>query len=84
MPKYFFIPVALLVLLSGCSKVSKENYDKIKTGMSYKQVVKLIGKADECSESLGISNCQWQSGKATVEISFFADQVTISSAKNLN
>ncbi len=83
MPKYVFILSALLFLMSGCSKVTKENYDKIKAGMSYKEVVKLIGKADECSETLGISNCKWQSGKSTIAISFFSDQVTFSSAENL-
>jgi len=74
---------ALLLMLGGCSKVTKENYDKIKVGMKYEEVVKLIGKPEGCSDALGISSCQWKNGDAVIDISFLSDQVTIISSKGL-
>ncbi|UCD91431.1 MAG: DUF3862 domain-containing protein, partial [Desulfobacterales bacterium] len=37
-----------ILALTGCSKVNKENYDKIKIGMSYEDAVKVLGKPDSC------------------------------------
>lgn len=81
--KRYFLFAVLLLLMSGCSKVTKENYDKIKTGMSYDDVVKLIGKPEGCSETLGISSCVWKSGDAKIDIKFISDQVTFRSASGL-
>jgi hypothetical protein len=75
--------LSALTLMSGCSKVTKANYDKIEVGMPYEDVVKLIGKPEGCSDALGISSCQWKNGKATVAISFISNQVTIISSKGL-
>ena len=73
----------MILMLGGCSKITKENYDKIKVGMPYEEVLKLIGKPEGCSEALGISSCKWKSGSAVVEISFISNQVTIVSSKGL-
>ena len=83
MQKLFLAATVLLLVLAGCSKATKENYDKIKVGMPYEEVVKLIGKPEGCSEAFGISSCQWKNGEAVIDISFIADQVTITSAKGL-
>ncbi|MBD3800209.1 MAG: DUF3862 domain-containing protein [Campylobacterales bacterium] len=76
-------PTLLVLLISGCSKVTKENYNKIESGMSYDEVVKLIGKPEWCSETLGISSCQWKNDGAVIDIKFISDQVTFTSAKGL-
>lgn len=75
--------IALLLLLSGCSKVTKENYDKIETDMSYDEVVKLIGKPEGCSEAFGISSCAWKNGKAKIDIKFVSNEVTFLTADGL-
>lgn len=36
---------------TGCSKVSRENYDKIKTGMTLAEVEAVLGKGTEASGS---------------------------------
>jgi hypothetical protein len=79
----YFLIASLLILISGCSKVTKENYDKIESGMSYDEVVKLIGKPEGCSETLGISSCTWKKGDAKIDIKFISDQVTFRSASGL-
>lgn len=70
-------------MLSGCSKVTKENYDKIESGMLYDEVVKLIGKPEGCFDALGISSCEWKNGKAKIDIKFISDEVTFMAASSL-
>jgi hypothetical protein len=83
MTKTLLTVTAAALLFSGCSKLSKENYDKIQSGMQYDEVVQLIGKPDNCSEAIGLSTCEWSSGDATVTINFIANKVTISSSSGL-
>lgn len=81
--KRYLIITALILLLSGCSNVTKENYDKIKSGMTYDEVVKILGKPEGCSETLGISNCEWKDDDAKISITFISNQVTIAVANGL-
>jgi hypothetical protein len=81
--KQYLIIAALILLLNGCSKVSKKNYDKIESGISYEEVVKLIGNPEGCSETLGISNCEWKNDDAKIVITFVLDQVTIKTSDGL-
>jgi len=75
--------IALTILLSGCNKITKENYNKIKSGMSYDKVVEVLGKPEGCSETLGISNCEWKNDNAMISITFISNQVTIAVAEGL-
>ncbi len=77
------IITVLILLLSGCNKVTKENYDKIESGMSYNEVVEVLGKPEGCSETLGISNCEWKNDDAMIAITFISNQVTIAVAEGL-
>lgn len=51
--------------------------------MSYEEVVKLIGNPEGCSETLGISNCEWKNDDAKIVITFVLDQVTIKTSDGL-
>jgi len=44
--------LVMLAMLLGCSKLTVDNYEKIKTGVEYSEVVRIIGKPDSCSEAL--------------------------------
>jgi len=48
-----------------CGKVNRENYDKVKVGMEYFQVIELIGEPDKCDAALGMKNCVWGMGLKT-------------------
>ncbi len=73
-----------ILTLAGCSKVSKENYDKIKIGMSYKDVVEVLGKPDTCEEPvLKTKSCMWGSSDKQIKIKFVLDTVAWRSSKGI-
>ena len=79
--KTFIKQIALALLISfvlfGCSKVNRENYDKIKVGMEYFQVIKLIGEPDKCDAALGMKNCVWGNETKNITIGFIAEKVVM-------
>ncbi len=83
------ILMALLLLACGllvlsCSKLTQENYNKIKVGMSYADTVALLGTDHRCDSALGFKNCSWGGGEKVVTIQFLGDKAVLFSAKGLN
>lgn len=74
----------LLLSLMGCSKLTLENYDQLKVGMSYEEVTGLIGEPSGCSEALGTRSCQWGNDKKNIKVTFFGSRATLFSAEGLN
>ncbi|MDH3357320.1 MAG: DUF3862 domain-containing protein [Desulfobacteraceae bacterium] len=73
-----------LLALTGCSNVNKENYDKIKIGMSYEEVVGVLGKPNTCEDPvLKTKNCMWGSSDKQIKIKFVADTVAWRSSKGI-
>lgn len=64
-----------LLLMAGCSKLSMENYDRLKAGMAYNEVVGIIGSPDKCSDVMGVRNCQWGDDKKSINVTFAGDKV---------
>ena len=78
------ICVFSILALAGCSKVNKENYDKIKIGMSYEKVVWVMGKPDSCEEPvLKTKSCMWGSSDKQIKIKFVGDTVAWRSQKGI-
>jgi len=75
--------VAALLTLAGCSKVNKENYDKIKVGMDKVEVEAIIGSADSCEEKTLHTNCVWGGEEKNITITLVSDKVTLYSSKGL-
>ena len=73
--------VSLFIL--ACSKVTQEKYKKIKLGMAYEEVVDILGKAQECGSSIGMTNCRWESNGKYIKVQFIADKGVLFSAKGL-
>jgi outer membrane protein assembly factor BamE (lipoprotein component of BamABCDE complex) len=67
----------------GCSKVSKENYDRLKVGMAYEEVVNIIGSPDSCAETFGTKTCLWGSEKKRIKVSFIGSKAVAFSSKGL-
>ena len=78
------ICVFSILALAGCSKVNKENYDKIKIGMSYEKVVGVLGKPGTCEDPiLKTKSCMWGSPDKLIKIKFVGDIVAWRSSKGI-
>ena len=88
-PRSFKVNMRQIFLLSGalllaaCSPLSVENYNKLKTGMSYEEVKKLLGAPAKCNDILGVKQCTWGDDKRHIDVNFIADQVLIFTAENI-
>ena len=74
-----------ILALTGCSKVNKENYDKIKIGMSYEEeVVGIFGNPDTCEDPIvKTKSCMWVSSDKQIKIKFVADIVAWRSSEGI-
>lgn len=72
-----------LLMVSGCSKVNIENYDRLKVGMSYPEVKQLLGEPTKCDETIGIRTCEWGDSTSQITVSLAADRVVLFSAKGI-
>ncbi|MEJ2691350.1 MAG: DUF3862 domain-containing protein [Deltaproteobacteria bacterium] len=72
-----------LLFVVGCSKVTKENYDKVKMGMEYSEVTALLGKPDKCTESMGAKSCIWGNETKNITVTFMGDKVMVSSSTGI-
>ena len=81
--KSAFAVLAAALLVAACSKVTQENYAKIRDGMSEKEVHEILGSPTESSTTsvLGISgtSSKWVSGDTVIAIRFVNGQVALSS-----
>ena len=71
------ITVIIFVFLfaSACNKITQENYEKLKIGMTYEEVIDILGKAQECSSAIGMTNCRWGNDEKFIKIKFIAGKV---------
>lgn len=79
----YFLAVAAVLFIAACSKLTPENYAKLKVGMDYAEVVKIIGDPGECSAVLNAQNCQWKDGDKEVQVKFVAEKVIFVSGKGM-
>lgn len=81
-PSRLFL-IAALALLAACSKLTLDNYDRLKTGMTFAEVRQIIGDPAQCDEVVGVRNCVWGDDRRSVKVSFAADRVALLSATGL-
>ena len=79
----FCVIFTVLSLASGCSKLTTENYDQLRIGMSYGEVVSLLGKADECNGAIGLKSCMWGNEKKHIKVGFAGDNVVVFTGNGL-
>lgn len=73
----------LCFLTVSCSNLTQENYDKIKVGMSYQEVEKILGSNPTCDSAVGMKSCTWGTPAKHIKVQFVADKVALHSAKGL-
>lgn len=78
------LAAAILALtFTACSKVTHENYQKVKAGMSYDEVKDILGSPDKCSDAMGMKSCVWGDEKRHITIGFLGDKVALTAAENI-
>jgi hypothetical protein len=80
---FLLVIITCFAFTTGCGKLKTENYEKLKTGMEYGEVIKILGNADECSSAIGIKKCTWGDSKKHIKVNFAGDRVILFSAKGL-
>mgnify|MGYP001548926085 CR=1 FL=1 len=75
--------LAAVVFVSGCSKLTPENYDQIAMGMTSDEVIAILGEADDCGGAVGVKNCTWGTAEKYIKINFVGEKVVLFSAKGL-
>jgi Domain of Unknown Function with PDB structure (DUF3862) len=90
-----FALIGLLTLwlgITGCSKITRDNYDKIQVGMNVSDVKKILGdskeKTNSASVDLGIVGFSgetliWRENQQSITIVFVNDQVMMKSQAGL-
>ena len=77
---FFLFPMLILL---GCSKINQKNFDKLKAGMEYSEVLKILGKPDNCESVLNMKNCTWEESQKNIKILIFADKVVLLSSQGI-
>ncbi|BCS97814.1 lipoprotein [Desulfoluna limicola] len=77
------ILAASVLFAVGCSKLTNDNYNQLEVGMSYDEVVSLIGKADDCASTMGMKSCTWGNVAKHIKVQFAGDTVVLFSSKGL-
>ena len=73
------IAILLLCLVACGSRLNQENFDKVRDGMSQKEVREILGEPVDASGAsfLGLSSGEavWKDNKTTITVHFMNDKV---------
>ena len=71
------------LLIAGCSRVTQENFLKVRDGMTEEEVIALLGRPNESNSVnlLGVSgtSSRWVAGDAVISIQFVNGKVAFKS-----
>lgn len=81
----------VFLLISGCSKVSQSNYDKVQTDMTVSQVEAILGKGKQAASAAGAIGdltgsgkvLTWGDDKKSITVTFANDKVIAKAAQGL-
>lgn len=77
------VPLAAVMLIAACSRVTTENYAKVQAGMTREQVYEILGQPDEVNGGgLGqftISSETWKGRNQTIHVTFGSEKVALKS-----
>ncbi|MBX3708558.1 MAG: outer membrane protein assembly factor BamE [Gammaproteobacteria bacterium] len=75
------LTTCLCLLILACSKLTQENFDKIKPEMTMQEVIAILGEPTS-AESINIAGISgtsavWKDNYAEIDIQFLNDKVTV-------
>ncbi|MFC5300013.1 hypothetical protein [Azospira restricta] len=71
------------LLLAACSKVNMDNYNRLKTGQSYDEIVAILGQPSRCDEVIGVRQCVWGDEQRNIRVGFVGNTALSMAANNL-
>lgn len=79
--------VMAALLLTGCTRLTQENFNRIEEGMSFEEVRTILGEPTE-SKSIGIGSLSgtaatWEDGKTRISIKFLNEKVQLKSLEKI-
>ena len=80
MKLFLLLLLTMSLFIPGCSKTTKENYDRLEIGMEYSEVITILGKPDNCSDTMGAKSCIWGNEAKNITINFLAEKSIIFSS----
>ncbi len=75
--KKIVVLLAALTLIGACSKLTQDNYNQVKAGMTYDEVTGILGTATHCDEAVGTKSCRWEMTKKISKSLSLADRATV-------
>jgi hypothetical protein len=75
--------LAVALLAAGCSKLTADNYAKVKLGMTYAEASAILGRPDSCSEAIGFKSCRWGDERRYAVVRFAGETVILHQAENI-
>lgn len=72
-----------VLIAAGCSKLTPENYAKVRMGITFDEVKAVLGSPDACSDTVGLKDCRWGDEKRGVNVKFAGEKVIFHSAHNI-
>jgi len=78
-----FTVCCFLFTIFACNQVNRKNYDTLKIGMDYSEVIGIIGEPNECQALLNAKNFNWGKAPKTISIQFVQDKVIITSSNGI-
>ncbi len=83
MRRLLLLAILLLALTVACSKVTRKNFERIETGMSYDEVVEVLGEPTESSSAgfgpFSAGSAEWQGSDGSISIQFLNEKVQVKS-----
>jgi len=73
-------------LLFGCetkSRINQENFSRIESGMTYDEVVALLGEPDECAAARLVESCTWGEKESGITVNFVNKKAFLFSSTGL-
>jgi len=75
--------LAGVLAATGCSKLTPDNYAKLKPGLTYGEVTAILGSPARCDDLMGFKSCRWGDESRSITVRFAGDQVVLYSAENV-
>jgi len=80
--------LCILLLMTGCAlepnTITRENYDKLKFGMTYEEVTAIIGEPEDFSTRTGIKQYTWVEKGRHIHSKFLAGRAIYYSSRGLD